>query len=480
MSVLEKYTPPGPVAAAFIASTDEFAGIRGPVGSGKTNAVIRKILVNAGRQAPGPGGVRRRRVGVYRNTYRQLEDSTLKSWHEALPQYLGRWKQQELTHTLAFDMPDGTKVELEVLFRAADRPEHLGALKGVEYSDLWLSEAVEFPFDIAMAIAGRFNRYPRGGVTHPQVLMDTNSPDVDSWWFHQFEEVRPEGWKQFRQPGGMEAGAENLANLSGGRDYYRKLMLGKPDWWVRVFIHNQYAYSVSGKPVFPEYVDAVHCAPEALQPIDGRIYLGLDAGLWPAGIVAQQTAHGQWRWLDEVLPPDHGCGVFEFGEMFNDLLARRYRGLPIGGAWADPTAASRAPEAEDVASWLDGFARATGIAVRPAPTNRITPRLEAVRRPLARLVTVGPGEQAPGLLISPAMRRTRKGFAGAYRFKAVQSPGGTVRYEGEPEKNDFSHPHDAGQYVMLGGSGYAEVMGRRSARAGAGQVHVATADFPVF
>jgi hypothetical protein len=497
VSVVENYVPPGPVAAAFIASTQPTVGLMGPVGSGKTNAFIRKLLVNAGRQAPGPGGVRRRRVGVYRNTYRQLEDSTLKSWHEALPPHLGRWRQQELAHTILFDLPDGTKAELEVLFRAADRPEHLGALKGTEYSDVWLNEAVEFPFDIAMAIGGRFNRYPRGGVTFPQLLMDTNAPDVDSWWYQRFEEERPEGWRLYRQPGGLEPAAENLDWINQtaetlalplghprrreqGRGYYRTLLPGKAEWWVRVMIHNQYAYSVAGRPVYPEYVDAVHCAPAPLEPIDAPIAIGVDAGLWPAAIVAQRTSHGQWRWTDEILPPDHGCGVAEFGERVVEVLARRYRGLPVAGTWADPTAASRAPEAEDAASWLDGFARATRLAVRPAPTNRITPRLEAVRRPLTRPVTIGPGEQAPGLLVCPTLRRTRKGFAGAYRFKAVHAPGGTVRYEGEPEKNEFSHPHDAGQYLMLGASGYADVMGRGKARAASGQTTVVPLDFDLF
>ncbi len=63
----------------------------------------------------------------------------------------------------------------------------------------------------------------------------------------------------------------------------------------------------------------------------------------------------------------------------------------------------------------------------------------------------------PGLLISPKCKITRKGMAGGYHYKRVQVVG-DERYHDKPNKNRFSHPCDAAQYMMLGaGEGYTVV-----------------------
>jgi hypothetical protein len=50
--------------------------------------------------------------------------------------------------------------------------------------------------------------------------------------------------------------------------------------------------------------------------------------------------------------------------------------------------------------------------------------------------------------VDPNSRFIRKGFNGGYHYKRVQVTG-TERYRDVPEKNDFSHPHDALQYMAL-------------------------------
>jgi hypothetical protein len=53
------------------------------------------------------------------------------------------------------------------------------------------------------------------------------------------------------------------------------------------------------------------------------------------------------------------------------------------------------------------------------------------------------------------MRVTRKGLQGAYKFRRLQIAG-DERYQNEPLKNAWSHPCEAGQYLMLGaGEGLA-------------------------
>jgi len=41
----------------------------------------------------------------------------------------------------------------------------------------------------------------------------------------------------------------------------------------------------------------------------------------------------------------------------------------------------------------------------------------------------------------------RKGFLGRYQYRRVKVSGSAERYHDEPEKNEYSHPHDALQYV---------------------------------
>ena len=83
--------------------------------------------------------------------------------------------------------------------------------------------------------------------------------------------------------------------------------------------------------------------------------------------------------------------------------------------------------------------------MRPASTNALHPRLEAVRAPLRRLI-----DGKPGFLISPHCKQLRKALLGGYRFNRVQIAN-SERYRDAPDKNEFSHVSDALQYLMLGG-----------------------------
>lgn len=455
MSILDHYIPSGPVAAAYILSDARVCGILGPIGSGKTNASLRKIILKVARQVPSPrDGVRRRRVGIFRNTYTELTSSTMKSWFEVVPQHEGVWSAENRTHRLTFLEP--FRAELEVVFMALDRPDDVGKLKGVEFSDAYLNEAVETNYDVVQAIDGRLNRYPpmvHGGCVNPQFMMDTNAPDRESWWYRLFEEEKPEGWKLFKQPGGLSPGAENLQNLAGGRAYYTEKLPGKEKWWIDVMIHAKYAYSKRGMPVFgDEFNDELHSANVELTPLPGRrIIIGLDSDLHPAGSFWQRAQGGQWRGLDEMYRP--GYGPRRFGQELRRMIDYDYRGFEVIGV-ADPAGGTGADKADpNDLTWIQSVSEHAGIKIVAAPTNQLHPRLEAWRLPLSTIV-----EGQPGLLLSSRMRNTRKGLASGYIYSKIIQPGGTTTYGGIPNKNDFSHLIDAGGYALLSEGGYADVM----------------------
>src|SRR5690554_4712087 len=108
---------PTPTGAAVIQSEKKYTFVVGPVGSGKSVACLMKILYHAKRQAPNPqDGIRYTRFVVVRNTFKELQDTTLKSFFQWFkPGVAGEWKATPKTFVFRFD-----DVHCEVMFRALD------------------------------------------------------------------------------------------------------------------------------------------------------------------------------------------------------------------------------------------------------------------------------------------------------------------------------------------------------------------------
>jgi hypothetical protein len=234
--------------------------------------------------------------------------------------------------------------------------------------------------------------------------------------------------------------------------------------------------SAEGDAVFPEFNELTHVAAAPLAVLQGRpLILGLDAGGTPACTIWQRAPDGQWRGLDELVA-DEGAitGPNRFGEMLAQLLGERFPGLPVEriNGWADPSAADGADKTAGEASWIEAVSNKIGVRIRPAQTNAWVPRWEACRLPMTRLIDGA----KPGLLLSPTMRKLRKAWGGAYRFRRRPSGG----REDRPEKNEASHVADSAQYALLGGGEYAEVTGRRDARSRGFAAAQAVTEFSVF
>jgi len=77
-------------------------------------------------------------------------------------------------------------------------------------------------------------------------------------------------------------------------------------------------------------------------------------------------------------------------------------------------------------------------------------------------------------MIDQRCKETIKGFEGGYQYRRIQVSG--ERYDDKPDKNRFSHIHDALQYLMLGAGEGREVLGNsRQAK-----VFNARSDYDVF
>jgi hypothetical protein len=79
-----------------------------------------------------------------------------------------------------------------------------------------------------------------------------------------------------------------------------------------------------------------------------------------------------------------------------------------------------------------------------------------------------------GILIDPKCNNLIKGFDGGYHYRRMQVSG--ERYDDKPNKNRFSHVHDALQYMLLGaGEGRALTIGGKTSKP-----RVAKRNFNVF
>lgn len=403
-------------------------------------------------------GVRPSRWFAVRNTYPDLFGTTIKDW---LSMYgdLGHFKhgnKEPPTHKLKFKLEDGTTVEAEVVFIALDRPEHVKKLRGTQGTGFWLNEVKELNKAIVDMCDGRHGRYPSmvsGGVkpTWHGMFGDTNAPDEDHWYYKLAEEDKPEGWKFFRQAGGLirmgkgkhikyivNPAAENLHNLP--RDYYKNIMAGKSLQWIGVNLANEYGTVMDGKPVYPNFNDMIHVAADDIEPVKGiPLELSWDFGGTPVCMVHQTMPNGQWRIIDEIM---NVRGVRQLANFVKQELARKYPDIAIDeDGVGDP--AGNAGVDTDNRTCFDELADAD-LPASPASTNNFQPRWEAVDGYLTRIID---GE--PALLISPRCRVTRKGFLGGYCFQRVQVSG-DERFKDVPNKsNPYSHPHDAIQYQGL-------------------------------
>jgi hypothetical protein len=120
-----------PTVAAFAASNKFIRGLMGPFGSGKSSGCVVEIAKRAMEQEPSPrDGVRYSRWAVIRNTYSQLNDTTINTFRQWFPfDILGHYTKSD--HRFVCDKlraPDGGKVVFEVLFRALDRPDQVDNL----------------------------------------------------------------------------------------------------------------------------------------------------------------------------------------------------------------------------------------------------------------------------------------------------------------------------------------------------------------
>ena len=460
-----KYKPDGDVLKSFMKSDVFFRGLRGPVGSGKSVCCCVEIFRRALHQKKSDDNIRKSRWAIIRNTNPQLKTTTIKTWLDWFPE--NEWGRFTWSVPYTHHIKKGD-LDLEVIFLALDRPEDVKKLLSLELTGVWINEAREVGKSIIDATTMRVGRFPSmkdGGCTWTGVIADTNAPEEDHWWPIMAGEVpipdhvpkeeakmlvKPDNWQFFTQPSGMleekdhegsvdgyvpNNDAENKINMR--TDYYPNIVKGKTKSWIDVYVMNRLGSIKDGKSVYPMFVTDIHVAKEEIPVASGvAVYIGVDFGLTPAAVIGQKV-RGRWLILQELVAFD--MGIVRFSEVMRQEISSRYSDCEIN-IIGDPAGDFRAQTDESTPFQI---MRGAGLNARPAQSNDVSLRLESVNAPLNRMI-----EGQSGLLVDPRCRTLIKGFEGGYQYKRMQVSG--ERFDDKPDKNHFSHIHDALQYLMMG------------------------------
>lgn len=485
-------TPNGATLIAFLQDWSFVSIIRGPWSSGKSVACCGKLYLAGCLQEPDAGGVRRTRWAVIRNTYPDLQETTIKTWLSWFPEevYGPLRRSRPFQHVLRVQgAPDRhgrpTRVEIEVLFLALDDENDRKKLLSMEFTGAWINEAREIDKAIIDDVIGRTGRFPSlrdGGPTWDGAFMDTNAPAETHWLPIMMGETpapeemseedrdaltQPEDWNYYVQPGALREvkdqtgkfvgfepnpGAENIRYLKGGYEWYMQRVGGKTRSWVRVNFCNVLGTSVSGKAVWPTFAREKHVAPKpiAFEPSQ-HLYIGVDqTGRNPAAVVGQRP-QGKWRIIGELVGKDISSDAFA-----PTLKAYLARLIAPAGISLDQVPMSFYRDPHDQKNATDDDTaflvfKKHGILLIPAPgANGIKHRTETIENMF----------DFDRITISPSCTRLIAACEGGYRFRKLNVSGGDY-YDTEPDKrNGHADIADALQYMALGaGEGRAMIKG---------------------
>ncbi|BBF92648.1 hypothetical protein [Blastochloris tepida] len=481
------YEPDGAVLADFVLDNSEVAIIQGPMGSGKSKAANIRIYRHAREQRLSRlSGRRHSRWAVVRNTYPDLEGTTIRTWLDTFPEHVyGKMKwSKPFYHRIEID-----DVILEADFLALDKEEDVRKLRSAEYTGFYINEGQYIPkvlFDEMHSRAGRFPAVKDGGTEWCGVIMDMNAPEDEANWVaimtgqvpfpeHWTQQERalakwPAEWKFFMQPPGLledigpdglvrgykpNPKAENTRWLAkvGGKPFYMSKISGKSKAWIDSRIMNRVTIYADGDPVWPQFRLETHVMREMPEPVEGSpVFVGLDFGRSPAAVFFQKINH-RVVVLYELQAFD--CGARRFiADHFAPEVERRFGDRFELELWGDPKGRDRT-QADDVTAF-DMF-EAKGFRVRPAPVkgNNIETRIEVVENLLLDM-----RDGIPCFMLSPACRRLKAAMAGKYFLEKSNDASKRL-----PCKDDYSHLPDALGYGLLGAGEGARMVGRSSGRA---------------
>jgi hypothetical protein len=461
------------------ADLSNYIFIRGSVGSGKSSGCILHMFLNAMKQYPDRSGVRKSKFAILRASYPNLKSTTIDSWvNDWFGPTIDIVYDIPIRGLVRMNHPDGkTSIEMKLVFLALDREEDINKLQSLQVNGAHLNEAAEIPRGIYQMLKSRINRYPKRqtinyvhpdyrdefrkylnkygkiGAIDPFIIHDYNSIPTEHWLYTIAEEEKPDKHSFYTQPSALlmcskqdgfvhdaednyykiNPKADNLEHLS--EDYYVDQVQGADPEWISVFVLNNYGNLRAGKPVYKMYDDKAHHTSRPFEVSKGiPIVLGMDTGLTPAAAFCQFTSSGQLVVFDELVTED--CSINEFA---HDVLWPHIRNHYQGHKFRIVLDPENKRGQTDKKTARDILIKA-GFPVELGKTNNPAQRFESVVFFLRK---------KDGFLITDNCTVLRKGFLSEFKYDKVSTTVQGTKWKDKPEKNIYSHIHEALQYAAM-------------------------------
>ena len=445
---------PSPTGELFHSNNKRFKLIMGPYGSGKSTICIAEIVYRTMMMPKCVDGIRRARWAIVRNTYPDLERSTVKTWLD----WFGNLGKSNFTkkpphyETVFYD--ENGEIHLEVIFLALDREEEIPRkLKSFECTGFYLNETSELSPIVIGHADGRTGRYPSLRLCKEPfwygTIADTNPPKVGSWLYDMFEtEKTPDSAILFKQPPGLIKDEDGKWLENPDRDnkeflqklYYTEMSKTLTQEETKVFCLGEYGALSYGKKIYPQYNDDFHSGEDILYDEKLDIICGMDFGNTPAIVLGQLSKSGQLFLFQEFTSIDSNAEEL----LSNVVLPWMKINCPryvIAFTAEDPSGLTN--------SQSNGISCHTilnnlGMKPRAASSNDPMVRHNAVKTLLNKSVM----GKSSIIISKEGCPVLREGFNGGYGYKGIRTLNGTV-YTDKAEKNEYSHIHDALQYLCL-------------------------------
>jgi len=433
----------------------------GARGTGKSGSCIMEGLRAASKQNLSRTGVRRSKFLVLRDTYRQLETTTIpsfKKWLGPVSRISGQYPIRALTRIPSLNH-DGTAVEMETIFLAMDGENIIDNLMSFEASFAWINEARAIErsdiVNMVLSSCGRFPSKDEEGCPAKFVVMDSNPPDENHWWYHADMVERPDGWGFYTQEPPLNYLLEGqrsffthnvsdyepnpratYANIqNSGYSYWLDQIPGASDAFIRTMVMGRYGTFVAGKPVYGHAWTEDVIAKEPIkfvQPID--LVIGIDtSGLHPGAAFGQMYG-GTLRVLEELHVADVPFEEFVDGALI-PFVMERFPGASVTCS-LDPSN----PRSGIGGKTAMQILRDRGIraVLAPVANNNLNQRIGYVTKFLVR---------RNAMVINKHCRLLIDGFRGKYHYEKMEQHGLAEAFKPKPVKDKYADVHDGLQYL---------------------------------
>ncbi len=357
---------PLPTIERFHRSPAQIRCIVGPVGSGKTSGAAWEICDYLPEFLFKQYQITGTRWVVVRNSYRELQDTTMRTVFEWFS--WGNHKKQENIYTLEY--PDGFSIE--ILFRSCDNPDDIKKFKSLEVTGYWIDESIEVPGEVKRMLKNRIGRYPQKCPVRFGIET-TNPPDVEHPTYSEFAWDSPppgpipQGSPLKNHVGFWQPPYENVNNL---RPHYyddlRNDYKDSPDW-IATYIEGKPGIIVQGRLVHNNFRRDIHVAKEPLIWAKGEIWRGWDnSGNTPACVVIQMPRARHIQVLREFYTDK--MGIVDFTEWVKTECNISYPGASYQD-WGDPAGENNYSKKSGGFTSNALLMKEVGVNVQPSDQN---------------------------------------------------------------------------------------------------------------